>query len=149
MRRDAIPADTRLAPNHIRVLVAESDARLRSVLCWLLDDDGRFRVMGQAGTEDQVLACEAPFDVALIDLRLSGLGHLNVIGRLLQRDPVPVVVVLADTGVVYLRHAAAAEGAFAYLVRPADLEHLGDRLAEVCLSARTPRMALWQHVDVG
>lgn len=137
MQPEAHSADSDLRLNRIRVLVAESDSRLRSVLCWLLDDDQRFCVVGQASTEDQALACESPFDVALLDLRLSGLGGLNVIGRLRQHDPVPLVVILADTGAVYLRHAAAQEGAIAYLVRPDDLEHLGDRLAELFQPTRT------------
>ncbi len=131
MQPEAHSADTGPAPDRVRVLIVETNTRLRSVLCWLLDNDQRFCVVGQASSEDQALACDAPFDVALIDLRLSGLGGLNVIGRLLQRDPIPLVVVLAGTGAVYLRHAAAQEGASGYLVRPDDLEHLGDRLAEL------------------
>jgi DNA-binding NarL/FixJ family response regulator len=157
MQPEAHSADTGLPPNRVRVLVAESDMAQRSVLCWLLDDDERFCVVGQASTEDQAVACEAAFDLALVDLRLSGLGGLNVVGRLLQRDPIPVVVILADTGAVYLRHAAAQEGAVGYLVRRDDLGHLGDRLAAVFQSARRlptaatrpHRMALCQHVDLG
>jgi two-component system, OmpR family, response regulator PhoP len=131
MQPVAHSADIDLAPNRVRVLVLESDRRLRSVLCWLLDEDERFCVVGQASTEDQAVACDAPFDAALVELGLSGLGGLNVIGRLLQRDPIPGVVILADTGAVYLRDAAAQEGAIGYLVRPDDLEHLGDRLAKL------------------
>lgn len=137
MKAEAHLPDAGLPLNRIRVLVAESDARLRSVLCWHLDDDERFCVVAQASTEDQAAACKVPFDAALVDLRLSGLGGLNVIGRLLQRDPNPLVVILAETGAVYLRHAAAQEGAIGYLVRPDDLEHLGDRLAELFQPART------------
>jgi DNA-binding NarL/FixJ family response regulator len=137
MKLDARPARNGWPPNRIEVLVAESDTRLRSVLCWLLEHDERFCVVGQASTEDQAVACETPFDLALVGLRLSGLGGRNVIGSLLQRDPVPAVVVLAEIDPIYLRHAAADEGAIGYLVTPGDLEQLGDRLAELCQPSRT------------
>jgi len=120
-----------LAPNRIRVLVAESNKRTRSVLCWMLEHDGRFRVVGEATTGEEAVACDEPFDVALVDLRISGLGGMNTIGRLQGHRPVPAVVVLAGAGAIYLRHAAAAEGAAGYLVASEDLDHLGDRLVEL------------------
>jgi two-component system OmpR family response regulator len=119
------------ARSPIRVLVVESDAHLATVLCWILSHDERFRVVAQARDGQAAVACPADFDVALVDLRISGLGGLGTIARLHERRPCRAIVVLADTDAVYLRHAAAAEGADGYLVKPSDLEKLGDRLADV------------------
>jgi DNA-binding NarL/FixJ family response regulator len=126
----------------VRVLVAESDARLRSVLCSVLDHDQRFQVVGQASTGDEAVACAAPFDLALVDLRISGLGGMGTIGRLCRRDPLPAVVVLSETGAIYLRHAAAEEGAVGYLIRPDDLQQLGDRLTELFETNRAVPVAM-------
>jgi DNA-binding response OmpR family regulator len=117
--------------NPIRLLVAESDPHLATVICWILSHDERFRVVAQAGDGDAALACPPDVDAALVDLRISGLGGLGTVARLHERRPVPAIAVLADSDAVYLRHAAAAEGADAYLVRPYDLENLGDRLAHM------------------
>jgi DNA-binding response OmpR family regulator len=65
----------------------------------------------------------------MVDLRISGLGGLGTIAHLHDSHPVPAIAVLAETDAVYLRHAAEAEGAEAYLVKPANLDTLGDRLA--------------------
>jgi two-component system NarL family response regulator len=120
------------SPNPIRVLVAESNPHLATVLCWVLAHDERFRVVAQARDGDAALACPADFDLALVDLSLFGLGGLGTIAHLRERQEAPTIVVLADTDAVYLRHAAEAEGATGYLVKPADLTDLADKLAELC-----------------
>ena len=115
----------------IRVLVASTDRHLRSVLCWSLEHDERCQVVVQASDGDAVVACRCAFDVAVVDVAISGLGIMGVIGRLRDRKPAPLVVVLAHTDAIYLRHALQAEGASGYLVMPDDLDHLGERLVEV------------------
>jgi DNA-binding NarL/FixJ family response regulator len=115
----------------IRILVAESNPQLASVLTWVLAEDDRFQVVAQVHDGDEAVACHEPFDMALVDLSVFGLGGLGTIARLHQRKPAPAIAVLAETDAVYLRHAAASEGAIGYLVKPADLEQLGDRLAEL------------------
>jgi DNA-binding NarL/FixJ family response regulator len=115
----------------IRVLIAESNPHLAAVLCWVLTHDERFEVVAQVRDGDAAVACEAEFDLALVDLAIFGLGGLGTIAHLHGRRPTPIIVVLADTDAVYLRHAAEAEGADAYLVKPAHLADLDDRLASV------------------
>jgi two-component system invasion response regulator UvrY len=127
-------ATSGLTAEPIRVLVAESNPHLRSLLGWVLTHDERFRVVAQVGDGDGAATCKEEFDVALVDLSISGLGGLGTIARLRQRRPAPAIVVLADTDAIYLRHAAAAEGAACYLVKPADLHSLADHLAEVAVT---------------
>lgn len=114
--------------HRVRVLVAVSDTHLRSLLCWLLCEDQRFEVTAAVGNASELAASQAPFDVALVGLDLSGSVGLAPVADLRQRVPTPVVVVVADAGPVYLRHAAAAEGASAFLVRSTELKNLADRL---------------------
>jgi DNA-binding response OmpR family regulator len=122
----------------IRALIAESNPHLGAVLTWVLAHDDRFEVVAQVRDGDAALACEAEFDVALVDLGIFGLGGLGTISRLHARRTPPVVAVLADTDAVYLRHAAAAEGAEAYFVKPAHLADLGDRLAALFAARPAP-----------
>lgn len=130
-----------VAAHPIRVLVAESDPHLGTLLCWIFRQDKRFAVAGHVSTGDQAVACDAPFDLALVDLRISGLGGLGTIARLHHRVPVPAVVVLADTDPVYLRHAAAAEGAIGFLVIPNDLDHLTNRIVALVKTGATANLA--------
>jgi two-component system, OmpR family, response regulator len=113
----------------IRVLVAESDPHLSAVLCWVLSHDERFALVAQVRDGDAAVACQDKFDLAVIDLGIFGLGGLGTIARLHSRQPAPLIAVLADIDAIYLRHAAEAEGADAYFVKPAHLSDLDDRLA--------------------
>jgi DNA-binding response OmpR family regulator len=124
-----MPDREKKTSNPIRVLVAEINPHLSSVLCWVLSHDERFVVVAQVRDGDAAVACEAEFDLAVIDLAISGLGGLGIIARLHGRQRAPVIAVLADTDAVYLRHAAEAEGADAYFVKPAHLADLDHRLA--------------------
>jgi DNA-binding NarL/FixJ family response regulator len=125
--------------HRLRVLVAVSDMHLRSLLCWVLREDQRFQVTAAVGNASELAASQAPFDVALVELNLSGSVGLAPIADLRQRVPTPVVVVIADTGPVYLRHAAAAEGASGFLVRSEELENLADRLYELTCAVGSSR----------
>jgi CheY-like chemotaxis protein len=113
----------------IRVMVAESNRELRTVISWVLAHDGRFRVVAEASDGESAAACDSVFDVALVDLAISGLGSVGMVARLHDRRPAPAIVLLAHTGAIYLRHAAAAEGAVDFLVKPDELSELADRLA--------------------
>jgi two-component system, NarL family, invasion response regulator UvrY len=117
----------RTGPQPIRVLVAESRPHLLASLCRKLTKDKRFCVVAQAHTGDEAVASKVDFDVALVDLTISGLGSLGTVARLHQHHPDARIVVIADSDVVYLRNAATAEGASGYLV-PADTADMGDRL---------------------
>jgi DNA-binding response OmpR family regulator len=130
-----------VAAQPIRVLVAESDPHLGTLLCWIFNQDNRFVLAGHVVTGDQAVACDAPFDLALVDLRISGLGGLGTIARLHHRVPVPAVVVLADNDPIYLRHAAADEGAIGFLVIPDDLDHLTNRIVELVQTASMANLA--------
>lgn len=113
----------------LRVVVAEPDRHLRSMLSWLVDDDPRLLLVGAHRSGAEAAAAE-PFDLALLDLATSGLGE-GVLPALRQRAPAPTIVVVSPADVPYLRHAAAFEGAAGFLVRPGDLERLGDRLVSI------------------
>jgi DNA-binding NarL/FixJ family response regulator len=112
----------------IRVLVAESDPHVRALLSWALTHDPRFTVVATVADGDSAVACQQPYDVALVDLAIHGLGGMGTIAGLHRCTPTPAVVVLSHVDAVYLRHAAAAEGASDFVVISDGLEHIGDRL---------------------
>jgi DNA-binding NarL/FixJ family response regulator len=113
------------------VLIGVADERLRSTLCRIVGRDRRFVVVAAVGTGEEAVAEGEPFDLALIDLAISGLGGGATMAGLSARTASPSVVILAGTGAVYLRHAAAAEGAAGFLVYPDDLDRLAERIADL------------------
>ena len=99
---------------HVRVALADDDARIRSALVDMLEDDGRFDVVGEVTSGDEIVRLaeiEVP-DVVLVDVRMPG-GGVEAVTRLRALEHPPVVVVVSaevgrDTVVAHLR--AGAQG---------------------------------------
>lgn len=115
---------------HKRVLLAEDDPDIRSLLAWAMRDDG-FEVV-EAEDGEQVLARleaargtaadDALPDVIVTDLRMPHVSGLEVLERL-RHDGlgVPVVVVTAHGDALTVRRAERL-GAAAVLHKPVDLD---------------------------
>lgn len=112
----------------IRVLVASTDTRARKLLCSTLTRDRRFEVVAQVADGGAVITCPTAFDVAIVDVAISGLGVLGVMSALHASTQRPVLIVVSRTDAIYLRHACLAEGASDYLVLPDDLNELPTRI---------------------
>ena len=112
--------------------VVDDDDDVRTALNRLLKAMG-YRVIGFASAED-FEACTVEVDCAIIDMRLPGVGGLELSERLRQRpSPIPVVLVTGDA------HRLGADlptyGERPFLNKPFD-EHtlsiaIGDAVASV------------------
>lgn len=127
-----------IAGQRIRVLIAESNTHVRTVLSWALTHDPRFTVVANVADGDSALDCQQDFDVALVDLSIHGRGGFATVANLHRRRPAAAVVALSRVDALYLRHAAAADGAADFVVISDGLDHLGDRLE---VAAHRPRHA--------
>lgn len=140
------PVPSCIAASRTRVLVVDSNRPFREVLSRAVQQDDRFDVVGTAETGDEAVSFAAPFELALVDLGIRGLGSLLTVARLRERTPPPTVVVLSPTDAIYLRHAAGAEGAAGLLVIPDDLDHLGERLGLLLAHSLDPRLGTEQTI---
>ncbi len=79
----------------IRVLVVEDSALMRRWLKQLLMSDGEIEVIGTVKDGSEAIAHMAQLrpDVVTLDIDLPGMNGLDVLTELMQRAPVPVVVV--------------------------------------------------------
>lgn len=112
-----------------RVLFAEDDPTLRRIVTGLLREAG----MQVVAVEDGALALEqflaarsagAPFAALLADINMPNLDGLSLIDRVHEHDPqLPVVFVTAYSS-VESAVAALRKGAFDYLTKPFNNEHL-------------------------
>jgi signal transduction histidine kinase len=112
------------SPARARVLVLDSEVGVRETLAAVLRKDGY--VVRAAGTVGEVreLLAEDEFDLALADLYLNGEDGADPLPELRRMAPGAVVIVL--TGYATLESALRAlhSGAYAYLVKPTDVEEL-------------------------
>jgi DNA-binding NarL/FixJ family response regulator len=79
----------------LRILIAEDDANLASLVDGLLDEDGRFIVVGRAATGDEaVQLCEQHTpDIVLMDIGMPGGDGIDATRAIHARDPGQHVVI--------------------------------------------------------
>lgn len=101
-----------------RVVIAEDEAVLRMGIRAILEDAG-YRVVGEAasGAECLDLVRSLDPDLVVLDVRMPPPDGVEVARRLRDSSPRPVVFLTAF-GDRDLLEAAAAAGAFGYVVKP-------------------------------
>lgn len=115
----------------LRVLIVDDEAELVSALEERLNLRG-FEASGvTTGVEALSLLAETPFDVVLLDLKMPGLGGLEVIQRIKEERPDLKVILLTGWGSEEDAKKGKELGAFDYLMKPVKI---GD-LVRVLLAA--------------
>lgn len=73
----------------IRIMVVDDQRLVRRCICVKLDSVPEFKVVAEAenGEHARRLAREVPFDIALMDLNMPGIGGLEATRRLLAARP--------------------------------------------------------------
>ena len=116
-----------------RVVIADDVEALRGLLRVVLERDGRFEVVGEAGNGREAVRVtqEQQPDLTLLDLSMPIMDGLEALP--LIRDAVPscVVVVLSGFDADRMEHRALGAGASAYLVKGIPPQELVARLLDL------------------
>jgi DNA-binding NarL/FixJ family response regulator len=117
----------------IRVLVVDDHVLFTQGLTAVLEQDGRFEVVGTAATGREAvrLAKDAAADVVLMDLSMPVLDGPAATRRLLTLDPAPKVVALSGHTDRLAREAALEAGATAYVTKSEAFDELVDAILRV------------------
>ena len=115
----------------LRVLIVDDEAELVSALVERLNLRG-FQARGvTAGDKALEILREEPCDVVLLDVKMPGLGGLEVIRGIKEEHPSLEVILLTGHGSVKDVEEGMALGAFDYLMKPVKI----DRLVEILSAA--------------
>ncbi|HWS85615.1 MAG TPA: HD domain-containing phosphohydrolase [Pyrinomonadaceae bacterium] len=106
-----------------RLLVADDDAAVRSVLSEFLSAEYECESVGSA-EEALGLLGSGGFQLALSDIAMPGMSGLELIPRVREVSPDTLVIVVSGSQEIESAVEALRAGAFDYLVKPFDLEHL-------------------------
>ena len=119
-----------------RILLIEDDAStaasLKKVLCaedYEVETAGR----GDAGLE---LARQNEYSVVISDLRLPGLGGLDLVARLHAAKPKQPIILMTAHGTTETAIEATKLGACDYLLKPFEADELLDLVASAVASSR-------------
>src|SRR5678815_3389794 len=107
-----------------RLLVVDDEESLRITTAAILEKDGYIVDTAASGDEAILLLEQTHYDLVLTDLHMEGGDGLSVLGQVRQRAPLTISVVLTGFASVESAIAALQEGAYDYLTKPCDIDHM-------------------------
>jgi two-component system NarL family response regulator len=116
------------------VLVVDDHQMFTHALTTVLDQDGRFQVVGTAATGREAvrLAKAGNADVVLMDMSMPVLDGPAATRRLLALEQAPVVIALSGHTDGLSRAAALEAGAAAFVTKSEAFEELVETILETC-----------------
>lgn len=126
-----------------KVLVADAGEEFRRLAVDTLSAEADFIVVGSTGDGEDAcrLTRELAPDVILMDLVLSRMDGLEVVRTIHGMNPRPRILVLSSFANGAMAAQAAADGADYYLMKPAKLTTVTERMRQLCgqLMVESPR----------
>jgi len=111
-------------PNAALILLIEDDASLAANLCDVLKEDGFQVTVCNRGDDGLRHATNDECDVVLTDLRLPGIGGLDLVRQLHESQPRLPVVLMTAHGTIETAIEATKLGAYDYLQKPFEMQGL-------------------------
>jgi DNA-binding NtrC family response regulator len=106
----------------LRLVMVEDEDPYRHLICTRLTERG-YKVAGFRSGEEALAAGEE-WDIALIDLRLPGMGGIELLKKFKETTPSPVILILTGQATMDTAIEAMKLGALDYLAKPCKLAEL-------------------------
>lgn len=110
--------------DHLRLMFVDDEEELVSALVERLELRGIDAMGVTSGDEALQLLREEHFDVVVIDVKMPGIGGLEVLRTINRRHPDVKVILMTGHGSAEDSEIGHRLGAVAYLQKPVDLEDL-------------------------
>jgi two-component system, NtrC family, response regulator GlrR len=111
-----------------KILVVDDDPGLRTLMKVRLEAAG-YRVATADGGESALVCAQSEiFNVAILDLKMSGMDGMTLLERLLGVQPHLPVIILTAYGTIARAVEATKKGAYDFLTKPFDAKDLLHRL---------------------
>jgi len=106
------------------ILVIDDKENVRKMLSKTLETEGYEVETAEDGAVGWEKAKEKRYDLVLTDLKLPKMDGLEVLAKVKESDPEIAVIVMTAYGTIETAVQAMKEGAFDYLAKPFDPDHL-------------------------
>jgi two-component system response regulator RegA len=148
------PKQTSIEP--LVILVVDDDEVFRERLCRAFQDRGCEAHEARAATETIEMARTVSPDLVLLDLKMPGVGGLDLIQGIKKLDMTITVIILTGYGSIATAMQASKLGADHYLSKPADAEQILAAYANLKVNSTekhtppaVPSLARveWEHIQ--
>src|ERR687898_2907561 len=110
------------------ILVVDDEKSQREILEMILTGEGYDVTTASSGEAAIKFAKDRRFDLALTDLKMTGMDGIELLQHLLGLDSSIIVILLTAHGSIDSAKEALRRGAFDYLQKPYDRETLLDTI---------------------
>src|SRR5215208_5235152 len=110
------------------ILVVDDEKSQREILEMILSGEGYDVTTAASGEAALRIARERRFDLALTDLKMTGMDGIELLSKLLAFDSSIIVILLTAHGSIDSAKEALRRGAFDYLEKPFEREALLDTI---------------------
>ncbi|MDM8525537.1 response regulator [Desulfococcaceae bacterium HSG8] len=112
----------------IRVLIVDDEKDFVEMLSLRLNEMGEKVTPAYSGKECLEILEEDNTDVVILDIRMPGMGGIEVLREIKKRFPLVEVIMLTGHGTTETAVEGMKLGAFDYLLKPADFQGLVEKL---------------------
>jgi len=109
------------------LLIVDDEAGVRASLRMIFNKDFRILEAASSAVAIEKAQEESP-EIVLLDIRLPGVGGLEVLRRIKESNPHCQVIMLTALKTAHTALAAEESGAFDYVVKPFDVAELSLRV---------------------
>ncbi|MDR2964347.1 MAG: sigma-54 dependent transcriptional regulator, partial [Treponema sp.] len=127
-----------------RLLVIDDEKNIREGLAEALNEEGYDVVCAENGDEGWKIFSGKDIDLVITDLKMPGLGGEELMKKILTQAPGFPVIILTGHGTIEQAVAAMRDGAWDFLSKPVDLDHLSLKVKR----ALDNRELFFKHRDV-
>ncbi len=114
--------------NKIRVLLVDDEEDLSLVLAERLELRG-FDAQGVTSSSEAIKRIdEKEYDVMVVDIKMPGLGGMELLRRIKKNNPKSQVILFTGHGSTKEAEEGISEGAYDYLIKPIEIEDLVQKI---------------------
>ncbi|MDF1551593.1 MAG: sigma-54 dependent transcriptional regulator [Deferrisomatales bacterium] len=107
-----------------KILIVDDDASLRRVLEYNLAEEGYAVATAASGEEALEVLGRSSFDLVLTDIKMEGIGGMELLARVRRDTPETQVIVITAFGTIEMAVEAMKAGAFEYVTKPFNRDEL-------------------------
>lgn len=111
----------------INILVVEDDNEINQLLCNIIKNSGYIPQSAFSGTEAMIYLEKQEWDMVLLDLMLPGMTGDEILVKISEQSPVPVMIISAKLE-QQAKIDALRTGADDYITKPFDIEEVSARI---------------------
>ena len=115
----------------IKVLMVDDEKRFRDTTKKILMKKGFETILAGSG-EEALEKIEQDPDVVILDIKMPGIDGHEALAKIKKLKPDLPVIMLTGHGDKPSAREALVEGAFDYLSKPCDIDHLAEKIKEAC-----------------